>query len=110
MVLDVLRGYVQVANGLGDVAVARARELAEALTSQSVEVSATTQEQVQTPINMVASGPTMPTCEAAAAPMRSTAIMISKTGKAVQTVALTTESHRTCGPTAALAKGRNIRN
>lgn len=47
MVLDVMRGYWQVANGLGDVAVQRARELAEALTSQGVEVTSQTQEQVQ---------------------------------------------------------------
>lgn len=47
MVLDVMKGYWQVANGLGDVAVQRARELAEALTSQGVEVTSQTQEQVQ---------------------------------------------------------------
>lgn len=47
MVLDVMKGYWQVANGLSDVAVQRARELAEALTSQGVEVTSQTQEQVQ---------------------------------------------------------------
>lgn len=46
--LDVLRGYLQVAGGLGEVTVQRARELAEALVSQSVEFSSVSQEQMQT--------------------------------------------------------------
>ena len=42
--LDVLRGYLQVAGGLGEVTVQRAHELAEALVSQSVEFSSVSQE------------------------------------------------------------------
>ncbi len=46
--LDVLRGYIQVAGGLGEITVQRARVLAEALVSQSMEFSNASQEQVQT--------------------------------------------------------------
>ena len=46
--LDVLRGYLQVANGLGEITVQRARELAEVLASQGIQASSRSQEQVQT--------------------------------------------------------------
>ncbi len=47
MVLDVLRGYVQVAGGLSDVTVQRAREVATALVTHSADATDRGREQVQ---------------------------------------------------------------
>jgi hypothetical protein len=50
-----------------------------------------------TPMRMVDRGPIMPVCAATAGPMRSMAIMTIRTGTAVHTVALSTESQMTSG-------------
>lgn len=47
MVFDVLRGYLHVASGLSDVTKQRARDLAEAIVSQGMDVTSKSQEQVQ---------------------------------------------------------------
>lgn len=47
MVLDVIKGYLQVAEGLSDVALQRVKELAEALTTQGMEATAKSTEQMQ---------------------------------------------------------------
>lgn len=48
MVFDVLRGYLHVASGLSDVTKQRARDLAEMIVVQGMDVTSKSQEQVQT--------------------------------------------------------------
>jgi hypothetical protein len=48
MVFDVLRGYLHVASGLSDITKQRARDLAEIIVVQGMDVSSKSQEQVQT--------------------------------------------------------------
>ena len=52
----------------------------------------------------------MPICAAAAAPMRSIAIITISTGATVQAVAFSTDSHSTGGATCAALHGRRSRN
>ncbi len=59
---------------------------------------------------MVESGPIMPACAAAPAPMRSIAIITSSTGTAVQNTALSTDRPSTSGATSAAESGRNTTN
>ena len=59
---------------------------------------------------MVDMGPTMPTWDAALAPMRSMAIITMSTGAAVHSKALSTDSHSTSGATRAADSGRSRAN
>jgi hypothetical protein len=63
-----------------------------------------------TPIRIVDSGPTMPTCAARAAPMRSIAIITIRTGATVHSVAFSTDSQTTSGATSAASSGRSSAN
>ena len=56
-------------------------------------------------------GPTMPACEARAEPMRSIDSITNTTGKTVQRLALSTESHHTAASRSTTTlKGRNTAN
>ena len=59
---------------------------------------------------MVDTGPTMPVCAVAPAPMRSMAIITISTGAKVQAVAFSSDSHSTAGGTTAAVKGLTSRN